>query len=65
MNKLEMFSEKLGKTITIIAESVEGQKTSVEGQKSFKPAMEGASNSTVSMMGWCRGGWNNDSGSGW
>lgn len=43
MNKLEMFSEKLGKTITIIAESVEGQKT-------FKPAMEGTSNSTVSMM---------------
>ena len=36
MNKLEMFSEKLGKTITIIAESVEGQKT-------FKPAMEGTS----------------------
>ena len=43
MNKLEMFSEKLGKTITIIAEYVEGQKT-------FKPAMEGTSNSTVSMM---------------
>ncbi len=58
MNKLEMFSEKLGKTITIIAESA-------EGQESFKPAMEGVSDSTVSMMGWCRGGWNNDSGSGW
>ena len=37
----------------------------MEGQKTFKPAMEGTSNSTVSMMGWCRGGWNNDSGSGW
>ena len=59
MNKLEMFSEKLGKTITIVAESV-------EGKESLKPIMEGVINDTISMMGWCHGGWNNDSGgAGW
>ena len=69
MNKFELFSEKLGKTITIVAQNLDGQKNAL------RPAIESASNvlvsenniskSTLSMMGWCRNGWNNDHGGGW
>lgn len=69
MKKFELFSEKLGKTITIMAQSLDGQRDTL------RPAIESASNvfvsdkdiskSTLSMMGWCRNGWNNDHGGGW